>query len=129
VVLAELLRDRGLVPAPPHRLDAFVAAVTPDDLPHVLALAHALRDAGYRVQHALGAQALGKQLKDADARGARTAVVIGPDDRARGEVQLKDLATKSQQAVGRVALVGALAAIVGPPTNALPPQTSVAQHG
>ena len=29
VVLAELLKDRGLVPAPVHALDAWIAAVTP----------------------------------------------------------------------------------------------------
>ena len=37
----------------------------------VLALAHELRDAGLRVEYALGAQAVGKQLKLADARHAR----------------------------------------------------------
>ncbi len=42
---------------------------------------------------------LGKQLKLAGARGARLAVVIGPDDRERGEVQLKDLDAKTQLAV------------------------------
>jgi len=53
-------------------------------------------------QRALGAlrpEAVGKQLKLADARAARFAVVIGPDDRARGEVQLRDLQGKTQRAV------------------------------
>ena len=40
---------------------------------------------------------MGKQLKLADARNARFAVVIGPDDRARGEVMVKDLAGKGQE--------------------------------
>ena len=57
----------------------------------MLGLAHELRDAGLRVEYALAPQAVGKQLKLADTRGARVAVVIGPDDRARGEVMLKDL--------------------------------------
>jgi len=109
VVLGELLKDRGLVPAPRHALDTWVAAVTPDDQVHVLALAHELRDAGFRVGYSFNASAIGKQLKDADARGSRTAIIIGPDDRARGEVQLKDLTAKTQQSVPRDAVAAALA--------------------
>jgi len=101
VVLAELLRERVLVPADTSSIDVFLAAITDDDVPHVLALAHELRDAGLRTEYALGAQAVGKQLKLADARNARLAVVIGPDDRARGEVMVRDLAGKSQEAVRR----------------------------
>jgi histidyl-tRNA synthetase len=101
VVLGELLRERGLLPAHRTTIDVFIAAVTPDDVPHVLALAHELRDAGLRVEFALAAQGVGKQLKLADARGARFAAVIGPDDRARGEVMLKDLAAQTQSAVAR----------------------------
>jgi histidyl-tRNA synthetase len=104
VVLGELLRARGLLPAHRTSIDVFIAAVTPEDLPHVLALAHELRDAGQRVEYALAAQAVGKQLKLADARGARYAAVIGPDDRARGEVMLKDLEGQTQTAVARDAV-------------------------
>jgi histidyl-tRNA synthetase len=99
VVLGELLKDRGLVP--PHRssIDVFLAAIGEEDQPHLLILAHQLRDAGLRVEFSLGAGAVGKQLKLADARNARLAIVIGPDDRARGEVQVKDLVAKTQEAV------------------------------
>jgi histidyl-tRNA synthetase len=113
VVLAELLRDRGLVPTDASSIDVFIAAVTDDDLPFVLALAHELRDAGLRTEYALGAQAVGKQLKLADARNARAAVVIGPDDRVRGEVMLKDLVGKGQEAVARTAVVERLRRIAG----------------
>jgi histidyl-tRNA synthetase len=114
VVLAELLRDRGLAPGEPASIDVFVAGVTEEDLPHVLALAHQLRDAGLRAEYALSAQAVGRQLKLADSRGARLAVVIGPDDRARGEVVVKDLAGKTQAAVARDAAITHLAGIVRP---------------
>ncbi len=99
VVLGELLRERGLVPAPGAAIDVFLAGVTGEDLPHVLRLGHELRDHGLRVEYLLRTETLGKQLKLADARAARFALVIGPDDRARGEVQLKDLQAKSQRAV------------------------------
>jgi histidyl-tRNA synthetase len=118
VVLGELLKERGLVPAPRHALDAWVAAVTPEDQVHVLALAHELRDAGFRIGYSFQASAIGKQLKDADARHARAAIIIGPDDRARGEVQLKDLAAKTQQSVPRDAVAAALASTAHPvPTH------------
>jgi histidyl-tRNA synthetase len=112
VVLAELLRDRGLVPTDVSSIDVFLAAITEADLPHVLALAHELRDAGLRAEYALGPQAVGRQLKLADARNARLAVVIGPDDRARGEVMVKDLAGKSQQGVRRDGVVRLLSEMV-----------------
>lgn len=99
VVLGELLRDRGLLPTDTASIDVFLAAITEDDVPHVLTLAHELRDAGVRTEYALGFQAVGKQLKLADTRGARLAIVVGPDDRARGEVMVKDLVAKTQRGV------------------------------
>jgi histidyl-tRNA synthetase len=99
VVLGELLKDRGLHPALPASIDAFVAAVTADDVPHVLHLAHRLRRDGIRVEYALAPSSLGKQLTLANARGAAFAVVIGPDDRAAGTVQLKNLRDKGQRSI------------------------------
>lgn len=99
VVLGELLKDRGLRPPAPASIDCYLAAFDSSDVPTVLRLAHELRGAGIAVEYALVPTAIGKQLKTADSRGARVAVVIGPDDRARGEVQIKDLRTKQQDAV------------------------------
>src|SRR5689334_11395296 len=113
VVLGELLRERGLVPTDGASIDVFLAAITEDDVPFMLALAHELRDAGLRAEYALSPQAVGKQLKLADARNARIAVVVGPDDRARGEVMVRDLAGKSQQAVRRDEVVKRLSGVVG----------------
>jgi histidyl-tRNA synthetase len=110
VVLAELLKERGLAPVSAAEVDVFVAAVTDEDIPHVLALTHELRDAGLACEFALGGQPLGKQLKLADARGAAKAVVVGPDERARGEVLLKDFAANTQHAVARTDLTAALGA-------------------
>jgi histidyl-tRNA synthetase len=112
VVLGELLKERGLAPATAAGVEVFVAGVTEEDLPHVLRLTHELRDAGIRVEYVLKPEGLGKQLKLADARQAAFAVVIGPDDRARGEVQLKDLRSKSQRAVGLGEVVATLLGLV-----------------
>jgi histidyl-tRNA synthetase len=99
VVLAELLRDRGLGPSETSSVDVFLAFITQDDLPQVLALAHQLRDAGLRTEYALSPQAVGKQLNLANARNAWLAVVVGPDERARGELVIKDLRNGTQETV------------------------------
>jgi histidyl-tRNA synthetase len=113
VVLGELLRDRGLAPEPVASIDVFLAAITQDDVSHVLGLARELRDAGLRVEYALAPQVVGKQLKLADARSARLAVVVGPDDRARGEVMVKDLRGKAQESVARNAVRDRVAGLIG----------------
>jgi histidyl-tRNA synthetase len=99
VVLAELLKAKGLVPTETTSIDVFLAFITQEDLAHVLSLTHRLRDAGLRVEYALSPQAVGKQLKLADARGARLAAVVGPDERSRGEIVLKDLRSGSQETI------------------------------
>lgn len=112
VVLTELLRERGKAPPTEPTVDVFLAAISHDDIAEVLGLARELRDAGLRVEYALAPQAVGKQLKLADARGARVAIVVGPDDRARGEVMVKDLRGKGQVPVSRGAVKDHVTALV-----------------
>jgi len=63
-------------------------------------LARELRGQGLRVELYPEADKLGKQLKYASARGVPFVVVAGPDERARGEVSLKNMRTGEQRAVG-----------------------------
>jgi histidyl-tRNA synthetase len=62
-------------------------------------VAESLRDLGFRTILHCGGGSFKSQLKKADASGARFAVIIGDDEAARGEVQLKALrdATFGQQ--------------------------------
>jgi histidyl-tRNA synthetase len=113
VVLGELLKERSALSAQRSALDVFVAGVSPEDEADVLALVHECRDAGLSVEFALGSQALGKQFKLADARGAAWVAVIGPDDRARGEVMVKDLEGGEQRGIARDAVVRTLATARG----------------
>lgn len=108
VVLGELLKERGLAPDAPTGAEIFVVSVTPEDRPPVLRLAHDLRDAGLRVEYALGDDKVGKQLKLADARRARFAVVVGPEERSRQVAVLKELSSGSQEEVPLGALVATL---------------------
>lgn len=56
------------------------------------AMAAELRAAGIRAEVFLGGGNMGRQLKYADQRSSPVAVIAGEDERARGVVQLKDLA-------------------------------------
>jgi len=66
-----------------------------------LALAHGLRDLGLRVEVYPEADKIGKQLKYASALGARFVAIEGDDERARGVVNVKNMATGEQATVPR----------------------------
>ena len=69
-----------------------------------------LRKAGLRAEAYVGTGKFGDQMKYADKRGAAIAVIEGGDERARGEVTLKDLALGAELAKSvesRAAWVGA----------------------
>jgi histidyl-tRNA synthetase len=61
-------------------------------------LVQELRAAGLRAEAYVGNGKMGDQLKYADRRGAAVAVIEGGDERARGEVTLKDLALGAELA-------------------------------
>jgi len=64
-----------------------------DSVPAAQALVSKLRSAGIRTEMYLGnpKHGIGQQLKYADKRNAPCAVIQGPDEKAKGEVQLRDL--------------------------------------
>ncbi len=57
-----------------------------------------LRAAGIRAEMSLGAANMGKQMKYADKRGAPLVVIQGDDEKAKGEVTIKDLRLGSEMA-------------------------------
>ena len=61
-------------------------------------MAAELRRAGLRAETYVGTKKFGDQLKYADRRGAAIAVIEGGDERAKGEVTLKDLALGTELA-------------------------------
>jgi len=91
VVLRELLAERDAAHRASGRLDAFLVAVSGEDVAPVLKLAHELRDAGLAIEYALKQQAIRKQLELAAARGAPKAIIIGPDERRDGIAVVRDL--------------------------------------
>src|SRR5947209_2737591 len=87
VVLGELLRERGPADQASTKLDAFLIAVSGEDVAPVLKLAHQLRDLGVAVEYGLRPAAVRKQLELAAARGAPRAIIVGPrsEERRVGE--------------------------------------------
>lgn len=91
VVLSDLLKEQHQLSDAPAPLDAFVVAVSREDVPAVLGLAHDLRDRGVAIEYALRAAPLRKQLELAAARGAPRAIIVGPDERAAGVAVVRDM--------------------------------------
>jgi histidyl-tRNA synthetase len=106
VVLGELLKDRGLLPELAAWVDYYLVAVTPEERPDLLRLAHALRDAGHSVDYSFRHQGVGKQLKSAAAVGARRAVILGPDELAQGVAVVRDMATGAEERVALAEVAG-----------------------
>ncbi len=89
-LLAALAARAGAAPADPGPV--VVTAMDRDHMAGYQTMASELRAAGIRAEVFLGGGGMGRQLKYADQRGSPVAVIAGEDERARGVVQLKDLA-------------------------------------
>src|SRR5213593_734068 len=108
VVLGELLKERGPADQASTKLDAFLIAVTGEDVAPMLKLAHRLRDLGVAVECGLRPAAIRKQLELAAARGAPRAIIVGPDERAAGEAVVRDLKAGTEERVPIAKLVQGL---------------------
>ena len=97
--LMAALKARGLTSAS-HNPLIVVTVFDKTDAAASFALVRELRDAGLRAEAYVGNGKMGDQLKYADKRGAAIAVIEGPDERASGQVQLKDLALGAELAKG-----------------------------
>ena len=84
VVLGELLRARGLMPAAEPQLDRWVLAEDEVPLERVMAEAARLRAAGHSVEYALRAQSLSKQKKAAHSSGASEYVTVSNPPQSNG---------------------------------------------
>jgi len=85
--------------------DVFVALFDADGYAEHVKLARAMREHGLRSELSLSPGKLGKQFKLAERKGYRYVMLAGPDERAAGVVNIKDLATgeQTQLAVAEVA--------------------------
>jgi histidyl-tRNA synthetase len=100
-----VMSERGMFPADLERAaaDVLVTVWNEESIKDSLAFAGELRRSapGLRVDVYPEADKLGKQLKYASSRGVPFVVVIGEEERARGEVALKHMVSSKQQSVSR----------------------------
>ena len=75
-----------------------VLSLDKDDVAASFRMAGELRAAGIRAEPYVGDAGMKAQLKYADRRAAAIAIIEGADERARGEVTLKDLAQGAERA-------------------------------
>jgi histidyl-tRNA synthetase len=93
--LIAALLNRGLHDPVPLVL---VTVMDKAEAARAFAMAAELRAAGVRAETYAGTGKFGDQMKYADRRGAAIAVIEGGDERAKGEVTLKDLALGAELA-------------------------------
>jgi histidyl-tRNA synthetase len=105
MVIGLMAQQYGKVPPlRPSPAEVLVTVFDRAGLADALKLAGELRAAGVRAEWYPEAAKLDKQLKYADGTGVRFAIIIGPDEAARGEVTLKDLQNRTQAALPRAQL-------------------------
>ena len=81
--------------------DLMVTVWNEDSIGESIALASELRSASLRVDLYPEADKMGKQFKYASSRGIPFVAIIGDDERARGEVAIKDMRSGEQRSVKR----------------------------
>ncbi|MEI8308486.1 MAG: histidine--tRNA ligase [Chloroflexales bacterium] len=106
--LHDVMEELNIGPRPATTAVAYVTVFGPEQAASSLELARELRAGGVNTLINLDGGGLGKQLKEADRKGVRYALVLGPDEVARGEVMIKDLRGGDQRAVPRGEVVAAL---------------------
>jgi histidyl-tRNA synthetase len=90
--------------------DVMVTVWNEESIGESIALATELRGHGLRVDVYPEADKMGKQFKYASARGIPFVAIIGEDEKARGEVAIKDMRTGEQRSVKRAEVVRAVCA-------------------
>ena len=105
-----VMSERDMFPAnvSSSPAEVMVAIWNEESIADSIELAQGLRQGGLRVDLYPEADKLGKQFKYASSRDVHFVVVIGDDERGRGEVAVKDMKSGVQQTVKRADLLSAV---------------------
>ncbi|HET9848002.1 MAG TPA: histidine--tRNA ligase [Candidatus Dormibacteraeota bacterium] len=106
-----VLKDhRQLEPPTP---DVYALAVEPDDERYVFHLADSLREQGLNVVFDPTIARLDAKLRKAAKRGARVALLVGPEEREKGEAVVRDMRSKTQVSVAEREVVSMVTQALG----------------
>jgi histidyl-tRNA synthetase len=111
--LFDQLRLSNLLPQVPNTVQILIAQLDAQLGSSYLSLAAELRHAGFNVENYLEPAKLDKQLKYADRAAIPFVVLLGPDEKAKGTVLVKDFATKQQYEVTHAGLIEKLRSLIG----------------
>jgi histidyl-tRNA synthetase len=113
--IIEVVREHGTLPIPTAVAQVFVPTVD-RNLGSAAELAAEFRTAGIRTDLSLlEGKSLGEQLKYAGRRGIGLAAILGPDERERGVVAIKDLASGEQIDIARTEVIDHIRDMSGRP--------------
>ena len=101
VVILELLADLGKLPTLTSSVDYFVIPYSREQYDRALEIGQRLRahERHFRCDVDFSGRKLKRALERADEVGARKAVLLMPDELARGEVVLRDMAARQETRV------------------------------
>ncbi len=94
--LLAALQHLGKIDAKPDPGPVVVTVFDRDRMADYQSMVQRLRNAGIRAELYLGSGKLGPQFKYADKRNSPCVIIQGGDEKARGEVQIKDLILGSE---------------------------------
>jgi histidyl-tRNA synthetase len=94
--IALVMEETGMWPVAKTAVKVWVTTFGPELAAEALRVATVFRRAGVATDLTLEDKKLGKQLKALDQRGVPFAVVVGPDEVAKGVVVLKQMSTGEQ---------------------------------
>lgn len=100
-------------PMPVKTAEVYAVALEPVDEAHVVHLAGTLRGAGFRVIVDPGSGRLDSRLRKAVRRGAKVTILLGPDEREKGEAVVRDMRLKTQVSVPEAQLITTVSEALG----------------
>ncbi len=109
VVLAELLKAKGIVPDQPSRSDIFIATFNRENYNQVVSLANALRQRGYSCEFPLRPIPIGKQMKLASAARSKVVIFTGGQEEKEDNIKIKDMRSGEEFLVSKDELYTKLA--------------------
>ena len=105
-----LKQSKPLTPAVP---DVYAVALEAKDEPYVFHLASTLRARRISVVFDPGSARLDAKLRKAARRGARLALLVGPEERAKSQVVIRNMQEKTQTSVAETELLSTISQMLG----------------
>jgi histidyl-tRNA synthetase len=124
ITMELLLREAKLWPERPPGLDAYVAVVEPSLTDDARRIVSELRSAGVSADRDLLARPLSRQMKEAARRGAKALVLLGPREKEKGEVTLRNMRSGQQDAVAVAQVVERVRSVAAEPAPASAPSSA-----